>query len=107
MAKHTYATGCFLLMQTGPEMVRSQHNLRTTVAWQLNGQRYYAPEGAVFVAGAAVQWARHELELEESTEELSALAATVPDAGDAVVVPALTGVGTPYRDPLLGERCWG
>ena len=99
MAKNTYGTGCFLLMQTGTEMVRSRHNLLTTVAWQLNGRRYYALEGSVFVAGAAVQWARDELELVESAEELSALAATVPDAGDAVLVPAFTGLGAPYWDP--------
>jgi glycerol kinase len=99
MAKNTYGTGCFLLMQTGTEMVRSSHNLLTTIAWQLKGRRHYALEGSVFMAGAAVQWARDELKLVESAEELSELAASVPDAGGAVLVPAFTGLGAPHWDP--------
>lgn len=99
MAKNTYGTGCFLLMQTGREMVRSSHNLLTTVAWQLKGVRHYALEGSVFVAGAAVQWARDEMKLVASAEELSAVADTVPDAGGVILVPAFTGLGAPYWDP--------
>ena len=99
MAKNTYGTGCFLLMQTGEEIVRSSHNLLTTIAWQLNGRRHYALEGSVFVAGAAVQWARDELKLVTSAEELSELAATVPDAGGAILVPAFAGLGAPHWDP--------
>jgi glycerol kinase len=99
MAKNTYGTGCFLLMQTGTEMVRSTHNLLTTVAWQLNGERHYALEGSVFMAGATVQWARDELKLVTSAEELSALAETVPDAGGAILVPAFAGLGAPHWDP--------
>ncbi len=99
MAKNTYGTGCFLLMQTGAERVRSQNNLLTTVAWRINGRTEYALEGSVFVAGAAVQWARDELQLVKSAEELSELAATVPDANGAILVPAFAGLGAPYWDP--------
>jgi glycerol kinase len=99
MAKNTYGTGCFLLMQTGTEMVRSQNNLLTTVAWRLNGRMEYALEGSVFVAGAAVQWMRDELKLVESAEQLSELAGSVPDANGAILVPAFTGLGAPHWDP--------
>lgn len=99
MAKNTYGTGCFLLMQTGTEMVRSQNNLLTTVAWRLNGRMEYALEGSVFVAGAAVQWMRDELKLVESAEQLSELAGSVPDANGAILVPAFAGLGAPHWDP--------
>ena len=100
MAKNTYGTGCFLLLQTGEEMVRSQNNLLTTVAWRIGGKTEYAVEGSVFVAGAAVQWVRDELQLVKSAEELSELAGTVPDANGLVLVPAFTGLGAPYWDPF-------
>ena len=99
MAKNTYGTGCFLLMQTGAEMVRSRNNLLTTVAWQLAGRRSYALEGSVFVGGAAVQWVRDELKLVESVEQLNEFAASVPDANGAYLVPAFTGLGAPHWDP--------
>lgn len=99
MAKNTYGTGCFLLMQTGEQRVASDHGLLTTVAWRMNGKLNYALEGAVFVAGAAVQWARDELGLVRSAEELSELAASVPDANGAICVPAFTGLGAPHWDP--------
>ena len=107
MAKNTYGTGCFLLMQTEHERVASQHNLLTTVAWRLKGQLSYALEGGVFVAGAAVQWARDELGLVESAEELSALAASVPDANGAICVPAFTGLGAPHWDPYARGTLMG
>lgn len=103
MAKNTYGTGCFLLMQTGTTLVRSRNNLLSTVAWRLNGRMEYALEGSVFMAGAAVQWARDELRLVESAEQLSEEAGTVPDAGGAVLVPAFTGLGAPHWDPFA----WG
>ncbi|WP_221028830.1 glycerol kinase GlpK [Actomonas aquatica] len=99
MAKNTYGTGCFLLMQTGAERVASANNLLTTVAWRLRGRPAYALEGSVFVAGAAVQWARDELKLVSSAEELSELAGSVPDAGGSILVPAFAGLGAPHWDP--------
>ena len=99
MVKNTYGTGCFLLMQTGEKRIISAHNLLTTVAWRIGGKLHYALEGAVFVAGAAVQWARDELKLVDSASELSELAASVPDAGGVICVPAFTGLGAPHWDP--------
>lgn len=98
MAKNTYGTGCFLLMQTESKRVESNHGLLTTVAWRLRGQLSYALEGAVFVAGAAVQWARDELGLVKTAEELSELAGSVDDAGGVICVPAFTGLGAPHWD---------
>ena len=99
MAKNTYGTGCFLLLNTGAEPVRSDNNMLTTVAWQLGAAPpLYALEGSVFVAGAAVQWLRDELGLIGSAAESAALAASVPDSGGVVVVPAFTGLGAPWWD---------
>ena len=100
MAKNTYGTGCFLLYQTGPDPVASSNGLLTTVAWQLDGQpAQYALEGAVFVAGAAVQWLRDELGLIDDAADVEPLAASVPDSDGVVVVPAFTGLGAPHWDP--------
>ena len=99
MAKNTYGTGCFLLLNTGAAPVRSDNNMLTTVAWQLGAAPpLYALEGSVFVAGAAVQWLRDELGLISSAAESAALAASVPDSGGVVVVPAFTGLGAPWWD---------
>ncbi len=99
MAKNTYGTGCFLLLNTGAAPVRSENNMLTTVAWQLGAvPPLYALEGSVFVAGAAVQWLRDELGLIGSAAESAALAASVPDSGGVVVVPAFTGLGAPWWD---------
>lgn len=100
MAKNTYGTGCFLLLQTGETPVASEHGLLTTLAWQLDGQpAEYALEGAVFVAGAAVQWLRDELKLIGSAAEVEALAASVASSEGVVLVPAFTGLGAPHWDP--------
>ena len=99
MAKATYGTGTFLLLNTGATPVRSRNALLGTVAWRLGGKTTYALEGAVFVAGAAVQWLRDELKLVSSATELDALAASVPDAGGAFLVPAFAGLGAPHCDP--------
>jgi glycerol kinase len=100
MVKNTYGTGCFMLMHTGAEMIASQHNLITTVAWRLGDQPLeYALEGSVFTAGAAVQWLRDGLGLIRSAPEVNALAARVPDAGGVYVVPAFAGLGAPHWDP--------
>ena len=99
MVKNTYGTGCFMLMHTGTEAVRSQNRLLTTVAWQRGGQREYALEGSVFVAGAVVQWLRDGLGIIKSSDEVEALAASVPDNGGVYFVPAFTGLGAPHWDP--------
>jgi glycerol kinase len=99
MAKNTYGTGCFLLMNTGGTAVPSHNNLLTTIAWRIGGKTEYALEGSVFIGGAAVQWLRDELQLVRSAQELDELAASVPDAGGLFLVPAFAGLGAPHWDP--------
>jgi glycerol kinase len=98
MAKNTYGTGCFMLMNTGDAPLASTHRLLTTVAWDCGGRRY-ALEGSVFVAGAVVQWLRDGLGFIEQSAEVEALAASVPDSGGVYLVPAFTGLGSPHWDP--------
>jgi glycerol kinase len=98
MAKNTYGTGCFVLLNTGTEPLASANRLLTTIAWQLEEQRSYALEGAVFVGGAVVQWLRDGIGLIEHSDEIEALARTVPDTGGVYLVPAFTGLGTPHWD---------
>ncbi len=97
-AKNTYGTGSFLLLQTGPDAWPSAHGLLTTVAWEIDGVRDFALEGAIFVTGAAVQWLRDGLGIITSAADVEALAASVPDSGGVVFVPALTGLGAPHWD---------
>jgi glycerol kinase len=99
MAKNTYGTGCFLLMNTGTKPAASRNRLLATVAWQRGASTTYALEGSVFIAGAAVQWLRDGLGIIERSSDVQALAATVPDNGGAFFVPALAGLGAPYWDP--------
>ena len=99
MAKNTYGTGCFMLMNTEREAVPSKNKLLTTVAWQLGGERTYALEGSVFIGGAVVQWLRDGLNIIRSSTEVEALASTVPDSGGVMLVPAFVGLGAPYWDP--------
>jgi glycerol kinase len=99
MAKNTYGTGCFLLMNTGDKPVHSRNNLLTTVAWKIGGKVEYALEGSVFIGGAVVQWIRDELQLVRTAQELDQLAASVPDAGGLYLVPAFAGLGAPHWDP--------
>ncbi len=99
LTKNTYGTGCFMLQCTGPKAVASKNKLVTTVAWTINGKTAYALEGSVFVAGAVVQWLRDGLGLIRSSEDVNALAATVPDSGGVYLVPAFTGLGAPHWDP--------
>ena len=98
-AKCTYGTGAFLLMNTGSVPVRSHAGLLTTAAWRIGGVSTYALEGSAFIAGAVVQWLRDGLELFASAPEVEALAASVPDSGGVVFVPALTGLGAPHWNP--------
>jgi glycerol kinase len=98
MAKNTYGTGSFILLNTGDRPVPSQKGLVTTVAWELGGKVFYALEGSIFVTGAAVQWLRDGLGLIKTAAESEPLARSVPDNGGVYFVPALVGLGAPYWD---------
>jgi len=97
-AKNTYGTGCFMLMNTGKQAITSRNNLLTTIGWTIDGQTDYMLEGSVFNAGAAVQWLRDGLGIIKTSEEVEALASSVPDTGGVFFVPAFAGLGTPYWD---------
>ena len=97
-AKNTYGTGCFLLMNTGKEAVRSKNGLLTTIAASADGSIQYALEGSIFMAGAAIQWLRDEMKLIQSAGETEACAMEVEDSNGVYVVPAFTGLGAPYWD---------
>ena len=99
MAKNTYGTGCFALMNVGTEPRASRRKLLATVAWGLDGGLEYALEGSVFIGGAVVQWLRDGLGLIDNAAEVERLAASVDDPGDVYLVPAFTGLGTPHWDP--------
>ncbi len=98
MCKNTYGTGCFVLMNTGKNPVRSQNNLITTIGWRIDGQPRYALEGSVFVGGAVVQWLRDEMKLVQKSSETEAIAQEIPDNGNVYFVPAFTGLGAPHWD---------
>ena len=98
-AKNTYGTGCFLLMHTGAQALASQHGLLSTRAAQVDAQPQFALEGSVFMGGALVQWLRDGLGLVQRSDELEALARSVPDSAGVVVVPAFTGLGAPHWQP--------
>jgi glycerol kinase len=99
MVKNTYGTGCFMLMNTGQRSVQSASKLLSTLAWHVGGEHAYALEGSVFVAGAIVQWLRDGLGVIGSSNDVEALAKSVPDNGGVYLVPALTGLGAPHWDP--------
>ena len=96
MAKNTYGTGCFMLMNTGEKFVQSKSGLITTIAWGLDGKITYALEGSVFVAGAAIQWLRDGLKLIDTAKDSEYFALKVDDTGGVYVVPAFVGLGAPY-----------
>jgi glycerol kinase len=98
-AKNTYGTGCFLLQNVGTQFVRSKHRLITTLAASPYRRLEYALEGSIFIGGAVVQWLRDNLKLIESSSEVEKLAASVPDSGGVVFVPAFVGLGAPHWDP--------
>lgn len=98
MAKNTYGTGCFMLMNTGEKITPSNHGLLTTIAWGIDGRVEYALEGSIFVAGAAVQWLRDELKLIRDAEDTEYMAGKVKDSNGVYVVPAFVGLGAPYWD---------
>ncbi|MBS4071799.1 MAG: glycerol kinase GlpK [Algoriphagus sp.] len=98
MAKTTYGTGCFLVMNTGKEAVRSQNQLLTTVAWKIGNEINYALEGSVFIGGAAIQWLRDGIELFSHAKETEKLATSLDDNDGVYFVPALAGLGAPHWD---------
>jgi len=98
MAKNTYGTGCFMLMNTGTKRIASKNNLLTTVAWRIGDRTDYALEGSIFIAGAVVQWLRDGLEFFRSAAEIESLAASVKDTGGVYLVPAFAGLGAPHWD---------
>ncbi len=107
MAKNTYGTGCFLLMNTGEEFVLSQSGLVTTIAWGIGGHIQYALEGSIFVAGAAIQWLRDGLKIIESASASEKLARQAGDAEGVYVVPAFVGLGAPYWDMYARGAIFG
>ena len=102
-AKNTYGTGCFLLMNTGEKPVYSENGLVTTIAWGMDGKVNYALEGSIFVAGAAIQWLRDEMQLIDSSQVSEYMAQKVEDTNGCYVVPAFTGLGAPHWDQYA--RC--
>jgi len=100
MAKNTYGTGSFVLMQTGSDRVASKSGMLTTVAWRRAGQLSYALEGSIFITGAALQWLRDGLGIIANAAEAGPLASSVPDSGGVFMVPAFVGLGAPYWDPF-------
>jgi glycerol kinase len=107
MMKSTYGTGCFALLNTGSQRVASRNRLLTTIAYQLEGKRTYALEGAIFIAGAAVQWLRDALKLIARASDIDALAARADPAEEVYLVPAFVGLGAPYWDAQARGAIFG
>jgi glycerol kinase len=107
MTKSTYGTGCFALLNTGAQMVQSRNRLLTTIAYQLDGQRTYALEGAIFIAGAAVQWLRDGLKIIASASESGSLAIEADPGEQVYLVPAFVGLGAPWWDASARGAIFG
>ncbi len=107
MMKSTYGTGCFALLNTGPERIASSNRLLTTIAYQLEGKRTYALEGAIFIAGAAVQWLRDGLKIIAKASEADSLAERADPAEQVYLVPAFVGLGAPYWDAQARAAIFG
>ncbi len=107
MIKSTYGTGCFAVLNTGAQRVTSHNRLLTTIAYQLEGQRTYALEGSIFVAGAAVQWLRDSLKIIDEAAQVNELAARADPDSQVYVVPAFVGLGAPYWDPQARGAIFG
>lgn len=105
--KATFGTGAFILMNTGPNLIKSQNGLLTTIGWSLDGKVEYALEGSVFVAGAAVQWLRDEMELIDSAPETEDIALSIPDTNGVYFVPSFVGLGAPHWDPYVRGMIMG
>lgn len=106
-AKCTYGTGCFALMNTGDAPAASEHGLLTTLGWKIGNSVTYCLEGSVFVGGAVVQWLRDQLAFIDSAADVEQLALSVEDSGGVVFVPAFTGLGAPYWDPVARGAMFG
>ena len=106
-AKNTYGTGCFMLMNTGETLQYSKNGLITTIAWGINNKIYYALEGSVFIAGAAIQWLRDGLQMISSAKESEAIAAQAKGDNSVYVVPAFAGLGAPYWDMYARGAIFG
>lgn len=107
MVKSTYGTGCFVVINTGSEFVRSKHNMLSTIGYRINGKVCYAMEGSIFVAGAAMQWLRDELNLLEDASESADLSSSLENNGGVYLVPALTGLGAPHWLPQARGAVFG
>jgi glycerol kinase len=107
MAKNTYGTGCFMLMNTGTKAVQSKHGLLTTIAWGLNGKVEYALEGSIFIAGSAIQWLRDGLRILKNASDSEEYAKKVESTNGVYVVPAFVGLGTPYWDSDVRGAVFG
>lgn len=107
MAKNTYGTGCFMLMNTGEKAVQSKHGLLTTIAWGVDGKVEYALEGSIFVAGSAIQWLRDGLRMIKEAKDSEAYATKVQSTDGVYVVPAFVGLGTPYWDSDVRGAVFG
>lgn len=107
MAKNTYGTGCFMLMNTGEKAVQSKHGLLTTIAWGMDGKVEYALEGSIFVAGSAIQWLRDGLRMIKEAKDSEAYAIKVQSTDGVYVVPAFVGLGTPYWDSDVRGAVFG
>jgi glycerol kinase len=107
MAKNTYGTGCFMLMNTGAKAVRSEHGLLTTIAWGMDGTVAYALEGSIFVAGSAIQWLRDGLRMLKTAADSERYAVSVESSEGVYVVPAFVGLGTPYWDSDVRGAIFG
>jgi glycerol kinase len=107
MVKATYGTGCFMMLNTGTQAVSSQNRLLTTIAYRLNGETHYALEGAIFIAGAAVQWLRDGLGVISDANQTGGLAAEADNSQDVVLVPAFAGLGAPYWEPEVRGAIFG
>lgn len=107
MAKNTYGTGCFMLMNTGENAVRSENGLLTTLAWGMDGKVEYALEGSIFVAGSAIQWLRDGLRMLKDSKDSEEYATRVPSTDGVYVVPAFVGLGTPYWDSDVRGAIFG
>ena len=107
MAKNTYGTGCFMLMNTGEKPTKSKHGMLTTIAWGLDNKVEYALEGSIFVAGSAIQWLRDGLHMIETASESEEIASEVEDSDGVYVVPAFVGLGAPYWDDKARGAVFG
>ncbi len=107
MAKNTYGTGCFMLMNTGEQAIRSEHGLLTTIAWGVDGKVEYALEGSIFIAGSAIQWLRDGLRMVNNVSKSEAYATRVKSTEGVYMVPAFVGLGTPYWDSEVRGAVFG